>query len=170
MTELPDVPKSSRTPGRARATALLIIAPAGSMVMVLLLYLILNPWLPSRTVVHVGTDSVEYGPLSLLLAVACLLAAVAFIIGGATARSFLKDDHWYQTEKSIAVGIEAFGYGVVGFAVATLLATLGHAPDDMAGDSIGLGLLGFLGLLIASICVYVPALPRAEMETLSPPH
>ncbi|MGP5195761.1 hypothetical protein [Arthrobacter rhombi] len=167
MTEGQDVPKPSRSRAKSRAIALLIIFPAGSMLMVPLLYLILSPWLPSRTVVHVGTDGLEYGSLSLLLAVACLLAAVAFIIGGATARGFLKDDHWYQTEKSIAVGIVAGGFGLIGVALASILANLGVTARATSSVSVGWGLLGFVFLFIAAICAYVVFLPRAQTETLA---
>lgn len=167
MTELRDGSESSRTIGRSRAIALLIVAPGSSIVLVPLLYLAVNPWLPSRAVVHVGTDSVEYGSLSLLLAGACSLAAVAFIIGGATARGFLKESHWYQTEKSIAVGMEAGGFGLIGFAVASILPIVGVAPNEVSSDSVGWGLLGFVSLFIAAICAYVVFLPRAQIETLA---
>lgn len=170
MGDHPDTPTEVQSSGGVRTISLLIIAPICSVGLVVVLYLILGPWLPSRVAVHVGPDGVAYGSLLLMLAGACTVAAAAFVIGGVTARGFIKDAHWYQTEKSIAVSIEAFGYGVVGFAVVTLLAVVGGVPEGVMGDSVGLGLLGFLGLLIASICVYVPALPRAEMETMSPNH
>lgn len=105
--------------------------------------------------------------LSLLLAGACSLAVMAFIIGGATARGLLKEGHWYQTEKSIAVGIEAGGFGLIGFAVASILAIVGVAPNEVSSDSVGLGLLGFVFLFIAAICVYVAFLRRAQPETLT---
>ncbi|MDN6201741.1 MAG: hypothetical protein L0I99_06025 [Micrococcaceae bacterium] len=146
---------------------MLVVAPASSIVLVPLLYLVWGPWLPSRAVVHVGTASVEYGSLSLLLVGACSLAAVAFIIGGATARGFLKESHWFQTGKSIAVGIEAGGFGLIGFAVASILAIVGVVPYEASSDSVGWGLLCFVFLFIAAICVYVAFLPRAQIETLT---
>lgn len=107
--EKSDVPIPMRAEVKIKTVPLLVIAPACSIALVAVLYLLLKPLVPSQIAIHAGSDGVGYGSTVLMIAVACGIAAVAFGIGGATAREFLKDDHWFQTEKSIAVLIVSLG-------------------------------------------------------------
>lgn len=115
---------------------------------------------------HVGPDGVGYGSSLLMIAIPSGIAAVVFAIGGATTREFFKDDHWFQTQKTIAVGVMALGYGVVGVALGTIFSTVGVDQDAVSGSSVGMGLLGFLLLFTVAACVYVAVFPRAKMEAL----
>lgn len=166
MSKISDLPEPVREVVKTRAVALLLVAPACSIALVVVLYLMLYPRIPQRVAIHVGPDGVGYGSTPLMVAITCAIAAVAFAIGGATARGFLKADHWYQTEKSIAIVIESLGYGVIGVALATIFSTVGVDPNEVSGNSVAMGLLGFLVMFIVSACVYVAALPRGKMETL----
>ncbi|MGP5218191.1 hypothetical protein [Arthrobacter rhombi] len=121
----------ARTAVELRTMALLIIAPICSVGLLLVLYVALGPWLAHRVAVHIGPGGVAYGPL-FMLAGACRGAAAAFAIVGVTPPG-LHHAHGYPTEKSIAVSLEAFEYGVVGFALATLFAMVGDAPDERTG-------------------------------------
>lgn len=149
---------------KTRALPLLIIAPACSLLLVAVLYLMLSPLIPERIAVHVGPDGVGYGSPLLMIAGACGIAAVAFAIGAATAKEFLRNNHWYQTQKSIAVIIMALGYGVIGVAVATIVSNLNVDPDAVSGNSVGGGLLGFLLMFTVAACTYVAVFPRAGLE------
>lgn len=152
---------------KSRELLLLVIAPACSLLLVALLYLLLGPLIPERLAIHVGPDGVGYGSSLLMVGGACIIAAAVFAIGAATTKEFLKNNHWFQTQKSIAVSTMALGYGVVGVAVATILSTLAVAPNSVAGNSVGMGLLGFLLMFIAAACTYVAVLPRAGIEPAS---
>ncbi len=145
---------------------MLLVAPICSIVLVAVLHLLLSPHIPSRIAIHVGPDGVGYGSSLLMIAVPCVIAAVVFAIGGATTREFFKDDHWFQTQKTIAVGIMALGYGVIGVALGTIFSTVGVDQDAVSGNSVGMGLLGFLLLVTVAASVYAKAFPRAKMETL----
>lgn len=151
---------------RKRMVHSFIIAPVASLVLVAVLYFILSPQIPGHIAMHVGPDGVGYGSTQLTIFIMWAVAAVVLAIGGATAREFMKHDHWYQKEKVIAVSIVAVGYGVIGVALATVLSTVGVSPDDVSGDSVGAGLLGFLGFFIAAIWVYIMVLPRGKMESV----
>lgn len=96
----------------------------------------------------------------------CGHAAAALATGVATAREFLKSDHWYHKERGIAVSILAVGYGVIGRALATILSSAGLSPDDVSDASVGAGLLGFLGFFVAAILAYIKVLPCGKMESL----
>lgn len=164
--EKSDVPIPTRAETKIKTVPLLVIAPACSIALVAVLYLLLKPLLPSQIAIHAGPDGVGYESTLLMIAVACGIAAVAFGIGGATAREFLKDDHWFQTEKSIAVLIVSLGYGVIGVALATIFSTLGVDSEAASGNSVGMGLLGFLLSFTAAVCIHVAVLPRARMHTI----
>ena len=167
MAEFSDWPDPPLKETKTRTVPLLVIAPACSIVLVAVLYLLLNPLMPSHIAIHAGPDGVGYGSALIMIAVACAIAAVTFVIGGATAREFLKDDHWFQTEKSIAVGIVSLGYGVIGFALATIFSIVGVDPEEVSVDSVGRGLLGFLLLFTAAVWIHVAVLPRARMQTIT---
>lgn len=160
------LPEPVRTQTKTRTVSLLIVAPSCSILLVAVLYLLLRPLIPSRIAIHVGPDGVGYGSSLLMIAVACALAAAAFTIGAATAREFFRDDHWFQTQKSIAVGILALGYGVIGVALSTIVTTVGVGPDEIPGNTVAMGLLGFLFSFTVAACVYAAVFPRAKLETL----
>lgn len=166
MTSNSGTPGRTPTTTRLRTLPWLVGAPVCSVLLVLGLLLLLDPLIPSHIAVHVGPDGVGHGSPRLMVAVACGIAAVIFAIGGATAKEFTNDDHWFQTQKSIVVAIMALGYGVIGTALATIVSTIGADPDEVSVHSVGMGLLGFLFLFIVAACVYVAVLPRAKMETL----
>lgn len=84
----------------------------------------------------------------------------------ATVRGLLKAGCRYQIEKSIAVGIISVGAGVIGLALAVILRVVGVDSNDVTGDSVGLGALGFLLAFIVACCAYAVLLPRAGLETL----
>lgn len=146
---------------------MLLVAPIGSILLVVILFLVLGPLIPGQIAIHVGSDGVGYGSSLLMITVPCVIAAAVFAIGGATTREFFKDDHWFQTQKTISVGIMALGYGVIGVALGTLFGTVGVDQDAVSGNSVGMGLLGFLLLFTVAACVYGAVFPRAKMEPLS---
>lgn len=152
---------------KARTAALLVLAPDGSVALVAVLYVLLNPWIPQRVSIHMGSDGAEHGSTPLAMATICAIDTAAFAAGGATARRFMKADHWYQSEKLISIGIESNGYGVVGVGLATIASTVGTDPHGVSGDSVAAGKIGFLSLFILSACVYATVLPRVKMEQLS---
>ena len=162
-----EVPEPPPAEGKTRAIPLLIVYPACSIVLVAVLYLCFSPLIPSHTAIHVGPDGVGYGSTLLMIFVACVIAEAVFAIGGAIATEFFKDGHSFQSQKSIAVGIMALGYGVIGFALATILSTVGVKPDEVSGDSVAMGLLGFLLLFTAAACNYVAVFPKDKLETSS---
>lgn len=151
---------------RKRFLQAFIIAPVASLMLVAVLYLVLSPQIPNQIAIHVGPDGVGYGSTAPIMLITWAVAAVVLAIGGSTAREFVKNKHWYQKEKVIAVSIVAVGYGVIGVALATMLSMVGVSPEDVSGDSVGAGLLGFLVFFIAAIWVYIVVLPRGKMESL----
>lgn len=166
MTGVSDVSDPRRGEIKTRIVPLLVIAPAGAVALVAALYLWLIPWLPQRVAIHMGPEGPGYGSMPLAITTICVIAMAAFAVGGATARGFMKADHWYQSEKLISVGIESMGYGVIGVGLATMVSTVGVEPNEVSGDSVAAGMFGFLFMFIASVCVYVAALPRGKMEKL----
>ncbi|MBB2996522.1 hypothetical protein [Paeniglutamicibacter cryotolerans] len=160
------MPEPARTETNTRALPLLMIAPACSILLVAVIYLWLSPLIPSRIAIHVDPDGVGYGSSLLMIAGACVIAAAAFVIGAATTREFSKAGHWFQIQKSIAVGIMALGYGAIGVALATIITTVGVDPEPVPGNSVGIGLFGFLLLFTTAACVYAAVFPRAKFESL----
>lgn len=167
MPTIPDIPHPTHI--KARAVPLLLIAPTVALLLVMVLYVLLSPLVPERIAIHVGPDGVGYGSPLPIIAGACAIAVVVFAIGAATTKEFFKNDHWFQTQKFIAVSIMALGYGVIGVALATILSNLNVDPETVSGNSIGMGLLGFLLLFTAAACTYVALFPRAGIEPPSTP-
>ncbi|PYI39005.1 hypothetical protein CVS30_06740 [Arthrobacter psychrolactophilus] len=166
MTGISGVSGAKQTAVTSRVVPLLLVAPIVSIILLGILFLIVRPLMPENIPIHVGPDGVGSGSGGLLIAIACGIAAVVFAIGGATTKEFFKDDHWFQTEKSIAVGIMSLGYGLIGFAVATILSTVGDTTGSDSSISVGMGMLGFLLTFIAAVCIYIVAFPRAKMTPL----
>ena len=166
MTNISGLPDPTRAEVKPKVVPLLIVAPACSILLVAVLFLVFGPLIPGQIAIHVGPEGVGYGSSLLMIAVPCVIAAVVFAIGGATAREFFKDDHWFQTQKSVAVGIMALGYGAIGVALGTIFSTIGVSPDELSGNSVGVGLLGFLLMFTVAACVYVAVFPRAKMEAM----
>lgn len=148
---------------RGRVARLLFVAPACSLLLGMVLWLILIPGLPGHIARHVGPDGVGYSPTWLALAIMFAAATLAFAIGAATARGFIRDGHWYPTQKAISVGIMSLGYGILGVAVGTVLSTW---PGDDSGNAVAAGMLGSLALFAVAACVYTVRLPRARQEPL----
>lgn len=166
MTNISELPDSTQTEAKPRAIPLLLVAPICSILLVAVLYLLLSPLIPDRIAIHAGPDGVGYGSSLLMIAAPCGIAAMVFAIGRSTTREFFKNDHWFQTQKTIAVGIMALGYGVIGVALGTILGTAGVDQDAVSGNSVGMGLLGFLLLFTVAACVYAAVFPRAKIERL----
>ena len=122
--------------------------------------------MPQYVARHAGPDGIGYSPTALILAVTAAVSVSAFAIGGATAHGFLKAGHGYQTEKMIAVGIVSLGYGVAGIALATMLATVRLAAEDVAEDAIGVSMVAFLFAFIAAAWTYTLVLPPGKLEQL----
>lgn len=114
-----------------------------------------------------GPDGVGYGSALQMLVICNAIAAVAFVIGGITARGFLVAGHWYQIEKAIVVSIEAFAYAVLGVGLGSVLSTLGVEANGTSSQSIGLSLLSFVIVFILATIIYVAALPRGRFEELN---
>lgn len=166
MTDISGTSGSTATAIKSRVVPLLLVAPIVSILLLGVLFLILRPLMPENIAIHVGPDGVGSGSAGLLIAGACGIAAVVFAIGRATTKEFFEDGHWFQTEKSIAVGIMSLGYGLIGFAGATILSTVGSTTGEASSISVGMGLLGFLFTFIVAACIYVTAFPRAKMTSL----
>lgn len=166
MTNISRPADTTQAEIKPRVIPLLIVAPACSILLVAILFLVLRPLIPGQIASHVGPDGVGYGSSLIMITVPCVIAAVVFAIGGATAREFFKDDHWFQTQKSIVVGIMALGYGVIGVALGTIFSVIGVNQDEASGNSVGMGLLGFLLLFTLAACIYVAIFPVARMEVL----
>lgn len=60
----------------------------------------------------------------------------------------------------------SLGYGIVGVALATSVSAVGLDQDEASGNSVAMGLLGFLLLFTAAACIYTLLLPRAGQEPL----
>lgn len=145
---------------------LLFLAPGCALVLGVLLWLLLSPGLPGHIARHVGPDGVGYSPTWLVLAIMFAAAALAFAIGAATARGFIRDGHWYPIQKAISVGIMSLGYGILGVALGTMFGIFGSSPEGGSGNAVAAGMLGFLALFAVAACVYTARLPRAQQEPL----
>lgn len=143
---------------------LLVVAPAGTLAISIILYLALSPWLPNHIVRHVGTDGLGTSPTILVLAIMFAAAVVPFLIGGTLARGFFRDGHWHPTQKFVAIAFMSAGYGILGVALATMVSVVGLDPDEVSSNSVAVGLLGFLLLFTIAACAYAALLPRAEPE------
>lgn len=152
---------------KTRAAPLLIAAPAGLLILSTVLYLALRPLMPSHIARHVGNDGVGYSSTSLIMAAIFAAAIVPFLIGWVLARGFFRDNHWHPIQKAVVVCFVSLGYGIIGVALATIFSTVGLHPDDASGNSVAMGMLGFLLLFTAAAVVYVVLLPRAEPEPLA---
>ncbi|WP_404291279.1 hypothetical protein [Glutamicibacter arilaitensis] len=150
----------------AGTRVLFIFAPGLSIALTLLAYWLASPWIPEHVAIHVGPDGVGYGSALRMLVTCCIIATVAFIVGGFTARGFFVSGHWYQIEKSIVVSTESFAYAVLGVALGAVMSTFGQEPNGSTSQSVGIGLLSFLLVFIVSAIVYVLALPKGRFEEL----
>lgn len=144
--------------------SLLAIAPASSIMLVAVLFLLLHTRIPSHVARHLGSGGTGHGSTISMLSVICSIAVVAFTIGGVTAKEFLGDSRWSKTEKSISVGFVSLGYGAIGVAMAILLNSLEHSPDEVAAGPLVIVLLGFLLTFTVALGTYTRALPRARIE------
>lgn len=149
-----------------RAVPLLIVSPACSLLLAVVLFLILKPLIPSQLARHMGPDGVGYSSTALTLTIMFAAATLIFSIGGTLARGFFRDSHWFPTQKAVVVCFVSLGYGVIGVALGTMFSTVGLEPAEVSGDSVGMGLLGFLLLFTAAACTYSALLPRAGQEPL----
>lgn len=145
---------------------LFYLAPASSIALAGLLYVLFSKRIPNGIAIHMGPDGVGYGSTQLMAAILFGTAAGVFAIAGAAGRGFLKTNHWFQTEKVISICLFSLGYGVVGLALATLWSVVDIGPNGLSGDSVGPGLLGFLFAFIASAIWYAVALPQGKMELI----
>lgn len=145
---------------------LLIVSPACSLILAVALFPTLRPLIPSHIARHVGPDGVGYSSTALIMAVIFAAAILPFLIGGALALGFFRDSHWFPTQKAVVVCFVSLGYGVIGVALATILSTVGLDPAEVSGDSVAMGLLGFLLLFTAAACTYAALLPRAKPDPL----
>ena len=158
--------KSHVAQEQTRAVPLLIVSPACSLILAVALFLTLRPLIPSHIARHVGPDGVGYSSTALIMAVIFAAAILPFLIGGALALGFFRDGHWFPTQKAVVVCFVSLGYGVIGVALATILSTVGLDPAEVSGDSVAMGLLGFLLLFTAAVWTYAALLPRAGHEPL----
>ncbi|WP_157875343.1 hypothetical protein [Arthrobacter sp. PAMC 25486] len=149
---------------KTRAVPLLVVAPACTLLAGVVLYVILSPLMPSHIARHVGPDGVGYSPSWLVVSIMLAAAIIPFAIGGATGRGFFRDDHWYQIQKAVVVCFVSLGYGIVGVALGTIFSTVGLEPNEVSDSSVAMGMLGFLLLFVAAVCVYTALLPRAKPE------
>lgn len=166
MTNISDSSATTNVEVKTKVISLLLVAPLCSILLVAVLYLMLNPMIPDHVAIHMGSDGAGFGSTSIMIAITCAVAAAVFASGGFTAKGYMKYDHWFQKEKLISVSIVAVGYGIVGVALATIFSTIGVEATEISGDSVAMGMLGFLFMFVASISVYILLLPRGQMETL----
>ncbi|WP_146112396.1 MULTISPECIES: hypothetical protein [unclassified Arthrobacter] len=145
---------------------LFILAPSLSIALTLLAYWLASPWIPDHVAIHVGPDGVGYGSALRMFVTCCIIATVAFIVGGVTARGFFVSGHWYQIEKSIVVCTESFAYAVLGVGLGSVMSTFGQEPNGSNAQSAGIGLLSFVLVFIVFATVYVLALPKGRLEEL----
>lgn len=157
-------PETAHT--KTRAVALLIAAPACTLLTALVLYLILSPLMPSHLVRHVGPDGSGYSSTVMIMAAIIAAAVIPFAIGAALARGFFRVGHWFHIQKAMVVCFLSLGYGIVGVALATSVSAVGLDQDEASGNSVAMGLLGFLLLFTAAACIYTLLLPRAGQEPL----
>lgn len=151
---------------RKRVSRLLLLAPACSLVLSVVLWLLLSAKLPEQIARHAGPDGVGYSPTWLVLAIMLAAAAAAFTIGAAVARGFIRDGHWYPIQKAVSVCILSLGYGILGMALGTVISTFGLSAENASGNSVAMGMFGFLALFAIGACVYTVRLPRAKQEPL----
>lgn len=152
---------------KTRAVPLLIVAPACTLIAGIALYAALSPLMPDHIARHVGPDGVGYSSTALIMAAIFAAAVVPFLIGWALARGFFRDNHWFQIQKAVVVCFVSLGYGIAGAALGTIFSTVGLQQDDVSGNSVAMGMLGFLLLFTAAVCVYAALLPRAKQEPLA---
>lgn len=152
--------------GKTRAVPLLIVTPSGALIFTVALYAILSPQIPSHIARHVGPDGVGYSPTVVVMSIIFAASAVVFTIGGFLARGFFRDGHWFSIQKAVAAGTVALGYGILGIALATTLSSAGVKADDVSGNSVAMGMLGFLLMFTAAVTTYAALLPRAQPEPL----
>lgn len=157
---------SGMTRVNTRAVPLLIVAPACALILAVILYLILSPLIPSQIARHVGPDGVGYSSTVLIMAVIFAASILPFLIGWALARGFFRDGHWFPTQKAVVVCFVSLGYGVIEVGLGTILSTVDLDPTEVSGNSVAMGMLGFLLLFTAAVCTYPALLPRAGHEPL----
>lgn len=143
---------------------LLLLAPAGALLLVALGYWLLGEQLPSHLVRHAGPDGLGYSPTPVVLLIGGAVAAVFFIIGSCCALDFWKHGHWYQTQKVIVAGFLSAGYAVAGLLLASLFAARGASPAEVTSQSLGLGLLAFVLVFTAAIWAHIVLLPAGRLE------
>lgn len=152
--------------GKTRAVPLLTVAPTCSLIFAVVLYAILSPRIASHIARHVGPDGVGYSSTALIMSIIFAAAALVFIIGGLLARGFFRDGHWLSIQKTVVTCALALGYGILGIALATTLSSVGVNAEDASGNSVAMGMLGFLLMFTAAVTTYTMLLPRAQPEPL----
>ncbi|WP_129587335.1 hypothetical protein [Arthrobacter alpinus] len=158
--------KSGMTRLNTRALPLLIVSPSCSLILAVVLFLILRALIPSQIARHVGPDGVGYSSTALIMAVIFAAAILPFLIGGALARGFFRDGHWFPTQKAVVVCFVSLGYGILGVALGTIVGLVGLDQNEVSGNSVAMGMLGFLLFFTAAVCAYAALLPRAKPEPL----
>jgi len=143
---------------------LFLVAPVLALALTFIGYWLASPFIPGHVAIHMGPDGVGYGSAFRMLVVCAIIATVAFVVGGITARGFLVAGHWYQIEKAIVISVEAFAYAVLGVGLGSVLSTLGVESNGTSSQSVGLGLLSFVIVFILAAIVYVVALPKGRFE------
>lgn len=143
---------------------LLLLAPAGALLLVALGYWLFREQLPSHLVRHAGPDGLGYSPTALVLLIGGAVAAAFFVIGSCCALDFWKHGHWYQTQKMIVSGFLSAGYAVAGLLLASLFAVRGVSPAEATSQSPGLGLLAFVLGFTAAIWAHIVLLPAGRLE------
>ena len=145
---------------------LFLLAPILALVLTYTSYWMARPYIPGHVAIHMGPDGVGYGSAFRMLVVCSVIATAAFVVGGITAREFFVAGHWYQVEKAIVISVEAFAYAVLGVGLGSVLSTLGVESNGTSSQSVGLGLLSFVIVLILASIIYVVALPKGQFEEL----
>lgn len=153
-----------RKPPVLRTARLFVLGPILVLALLGVTYLLLRPQLPSHLVRHLGPDGIGLSPTWLVLLIGGAIAVVLFVVALCCASDFWRHDHWYQTQKTIVVSFVAAGYAVTGLLLASLLSVRGMEPSAVTGDSIGIGLLTFLLVLILAIWGYIVLLPAGKFE------
>lgn len=166
VTGIFGLPGPSATERKTRTVPLLLIAPLCSLLLSAVLYVALLPLLPEHIVRHVGPDGVGFSSMVLVLTIMLAAAVIPFLIGGMLGRGFFRDRHWHPTQKFVTVAFMSTGYGILGVVVATILSLMGMEQDDVSGNSVAMGLLGFLLLFVAAAFTYALLFPRATPEPI----
>ncbi|MDD0856969.1 hypothetical protein NHF46_02435 [Arthrobacter alpinus] len=52
------------------------------------------------------------------------------------------------------------GYGILGVALGTIVGLVGLDQDEVSGNSVAMGMLGFLLLFTVAVCAYAALLPE----------